>query len=90
MHLTRSLLERLLVTLPEWLMASLCHAEATSKMPVIYILVRNADDEITYHSGGFGFFYFYFLSYFHLDFSAFCDFSNIFVLSIEVISAVTF
>ena len=38
------------------------HAEATSKMPMAYILVisypfRNADDEITRHSGGFGFFF---------------------------------
>ena len=39
----------------------ICHVEATSKMPMTYILVisyplRNAHDEITRHAGGFGFF----------------------------------
>ena len=38
------------------------HAEATSKMPMTYILVisypfRNDDDEITRHSGCYGFFF---------------------------------
>ena len=38
------------------------HAEATSKMPMTYIRVisypfRNDDDEITRHSGGYGFFF---------------------------------
>ena len=62
-------------------------AEATSKMPMTYILVKsypfkNPDDEITRH--------FYFTSYFHPSCSAFYDFSNIFASSIEVILAVTF
>ena len=41
---------------------SICHAEATSKMLMTYILVisypfRNVDDKITRRSGGFGFFF---------------------------------
>ena len=76
----------------------ICHVEATSKMPMTYILVisyplRNAHDEITRHAGGFGFFFISTLRItfdFHPDFSAFCDFSNILALYIEVILAVTF
>ena len=49
--LTRSLPEQYFVTLPDEFIR---HAEATSKMPMAYILVisypfRNADDEITRH-----------------------------------------
>ena len=71
------------------------HAEATSKMPMTYILFitypfRNTDDDNSSFRWLWFFLYFYFTSYFHPDFSAFCDFSNIFALSIELILAVTF
>ena len=74
-------------------------AEATSKMP------KNAYDVYTRHKLSvqncplrdnlsfrwvWFFLYFYFTSYFHSDFSEFCDFTNIFALSIGVILAVTF